>query len=270
MKTAQQLEKALPGKFAKILESDKRDIDNPDPYHRARLNYWDRTQKILDIFAARFPDPAGSAVADIGCAQGNLSLLLAERGFRVTALELNPVFLEYARSKQEQGDIRWLEGNFDGFDLPGRFDAVVLGQIIEHCAYPEDLILKTLRWLKPAGWLLLTTPNACMFRNHQPTFGRLRRREDRKKLEERQFGPDGRDHLFLFTRSDLKLILPANARLEESGYLGGTVLINRRTEFLLRCFPASWVRRLERLIARTPLINRLTCHDLYAVVSRKP
>ena len=56
-----------------------------------------------------------------------------------------------------------------------------------------------------------------MFRNHLPTFGQLRRREDRKFLESRQFGPNGADHLFLFTRSDLRLLLPPQAVLERPG-----------------------------------------------------
>ena len=266
MKTAQQLKESLPERLRNILEFDLREIDNPDPRHHARLNYLDRLNKILSIFERRFPRPAGKTVADIGCGQGNLSLLLAERGFDVTAVDIGQDFLDYASLKQEGGSVRWLKGGFDEAGLEkGRFDAVMLGEIIEHCAYPEDLIAKALGYLKTGGWLVLTTPNAEMFRNHLPTFGQLRRREDRKFLESRQFGPDGADHLFLFTRSDLRLLLPPQAVLEETGYLGGSVLLNRWTTFLLRPFPAGLGPALERLAAVLPWVNRRFSHGLYAV-----
>ncbi|MCD4813055.1 methyltransferase domain-containing protein [bacterium] len=268
MKTVQQLKQALPEQFDRMIKFDKREIDNPDVYHHARLNYLDRLYKTLAVFRARFSKPEEILVADIGCAQGNLSLLLAEAGFRVTALDIDPDYLAYAEKKYEKGNIQWVQGSFDKQDLPGFYDVVVLGEIIEHCAYPEDFIEKALAFLKPGGILWVTTPNALMFRNHLPTFGQLQRREDRKFLEEKQFGPDGEDHLFLFTLSDLKLILPKGVVLKKAGYLGGTVLINRRTTFFLRVLPKSWLLGLERLVANVPVLNRLTCHGLYAVLEK--
>lgn len=270
MKTAQQIEPTLPAALTALLEFDKREIDNPDAHHHARLNYLDRLRKILSLIRSRFPHPAGVSAADIGCGQGNVSLLLAEQGYQVTAVDISPAYLEYARRKQERGSIQWVQGSFDQLELKQAFDVMLLGELIEHCAYPEDFMLKAAGYLKPSGLLLVTTPNASMFRNRLPTFGRLRRREDRAFLEARQFGPDGSDHLFLFTRGDLRLIVPPGFRLEADGYLGGSVLINRRTAKLLRWLPSKWVEGLERLIAHTPLLNHYTCHGLYAVLRKPP
>jgi 2-polyprenyl-3-methyl-5-hydroxy-6-metoxy-1,4-benzoquinol methylase len=269
MKTVQQIENALPDKLRKLAAFDKREIDNPDLYAHARLNYLDRWYKLLEILKRKYPQAAGICVADIGCGQGNLSLALAELGFKVTAVDIDPDYLEYARLKQERGDVQWVRGNFDELDLNSGFDIIILGELIEHCAYPEDFVQKALRYLKPSGILLITTPNASMFRNTLPTFGKLRAREARKFLEERQFGPDGCDHLFLFKLSEIKYILPSTTRLEETGYLGGTVLINRHTEFLLRWLPVRWAEKVERLVAATPLLNRLTCHGIYAVIRNR-
>jgi len=266
MRSAQSIEPLLPEQLKTLLEFDKREIDNPDPCSHARLNYVDRLHKMMDVLVRRFPQPQGVRIADIGCCQGNLSILLAEQGFDVTGVDINPDYLKYAQYKVECGSVTWIQGNFDQLALQDRFDCIILGELIEHCAYPEDFIGKALRHLKPGGLLLVTTPNAHMFRNNLPTFRSLASREARKHLEDRQFGPDGEDHLFLFTLSELNLILPPNARLEEKGYLGGTVLINRRTDRFLRWMPGRWAEKLERMIAKTPLLNKYTCHGIYAVI----
>lgn len=268
MKRVQQIEANLPEKFRRIIEHDKLEIDNPVLYHHGRLNYVDRLNKIISVLQSKFPVPENVRMADIGCAQGNLSILMAEKGYDVTAVEINPVFMDYARLKQESGKIKWVLGNFDLLSMEGFFDIIMLGEIIEHCAYPEDFMKKAAAYLKPGGMLFVTTPNADIFLNNLPTFGSLRRREDRIFLEERQFGPDGEDHLFLFTLSDLKLIQPKELKLEESGYIGGTVLINKRTIFMLSILPKGWSEVLERIIARIPLLNKFTCHEVYAVYSK--
>ncbi len=265
MKRTQEIEKDLPQKFSKLVEIDKREIDNPISYHHGRLNYVDRLNKIISVLCRKYPNPENVKIADIGCCQGNLSMLMAEKGFAVTAIDINPDFLEYAKLKQKSGKIKWVQGNFDSLQMEGLFDIIMLGEIIEHCAYPEDFTKKAAEYLKPGGVLFVTTPNAQMFRNNLPTFGTLRKREDRKFLEEKQFGPDGEDHLFLFTLSDLKLIVPQGIKLEEAGYLGGTVLINKRTIFILSILPKGWPEVFERLIAFIPIINQFTCHGIYAV-----
>ncbi len=266
MKTAQAIEPGLPDSLKKIIEFDKREIDNPDPYAHARLNYLDRLHKMLAVLRRCFPQPQGIAVADIGCGQGNLSLRLAESGFAVTAVDISPEYIQYAQLKKEKGQLTFVQGNFDQLTMHGKFDCIILGELIEHCAYPEEFIEKALGYLKPGGRLLLTTPNASMFRNRLPTFASILSKEARKQFEDRQFGPDGEDHLFLFKLSELPLILPPGTQLEESGYLGGSVLINRHTTRFLRWMPIAWAEGLERLMAHLPGVNAYTCHSIYAVI----
>jgi len=48
----------------------------------------------------------------------------------------------------------------------GAFDVVVLAEVVEHLPMPPYLILRKIRgWLKPGGFLLLTTPNLFRLRN---------------------------------------------------------------------------------------------------------
>lgn len=53
-------------------------------------------------------------------------------------------------------------------DLPerGAFDAAVLCEVVEHLPVPLHLVLeKVLRWVRPGGFVFLTTPNLYRLRN---------------------------------------------------------------------------------------------------------
>jgi len=60
---------------------------------------WTSYHNQLDMYLAIAGNKPLS-ILDVGCAQGTLALLLAERGHRVTALDLRPQFLTYAQSRQ--------------------------------------------------------------------------------------------------------------------------------------------------------------------------
>src|SRR5579859_4816014 len=200
MKNSFELTKTLSERFSTLLQVDQREIDNPDPYKPACRNYMDRIEKVVDLVARRVP--LGRTVAEIGCAQGNMSLLLAERGYKVQAIDLNPEFLNYSRMKYEKGDIEWVHSNLEDLEKDVRFDAIILAEIIEHCAWPEKVIQGALERLNPGGFLVVTTPNAEKVGEHLPTFSNFNSEEKRKELEKAQFGPAGEDHLFLFTMGE--------------------------------------------------------------------
>ena len=94
-------------------------------------------------------------VADVGCAQATLALLLAEDGHDVTAVDLRQGFLDYAASRHENGTIRFLCGNALEMEPPGRFDVVFCNQLVEHVVYPERLVRGLAEWLRPGGRLVI-------------------------------------------------------------------------------------------------------------------
>lgn len=73
-------------------------------------SFWERPE-IVEQFAARAPDhrliplleryerPAEVRVLDLGCAGGRNSVLLAERGFDVWALDSSPMMVEHTRER---------------------------------------------------------------------------------------------------------------------------------------------------------------------------
>ncbi len=108
----------------------------------------------------------GARVLDLGCSQGIVSLLLAQKGYSVVGVDIHPEAISYAnnermklddtaRSKLEFLNVDLLE--MDGSEL-GIFDTVILGEVIEHFANPQRVIEKACSFLAEGGTFIVTTP----------------------------------------------------------------------------------------------------------------
>lgn len=118
------------------------------PRTAAELACWRAT------LSALLPHPS-VAVLDAGAGTGFLSLLLAELGHRVTAMDLSPQMLTQLRGKSTAGgyDIKVVEG--DAADPPaGPFDVVVERHVLWTMPRP-DRALAAWRSAAPTGRLLL-------------------------------------------------------------------------------------------------------------------
>ncbi len=107
----------------------------------------------------------GPDVLDIGCSQGIASILLAREGHRVVGIDREHEAIRAARDRldeeeaevRERVDFRVGEGRAVGF--PDRsFDAVLLGEVLEHQLDPWKLLKEARRVLRPGGRIVLTTP----------------------------------------------------------------------------------------------------------------
>ncbi len=73
--------------------------------------------------------PPGAAVLDAGCGTGRVAIEVANRGYEVVGVDLDPAMLDLARAKAPE--LAWLQGDLantvviDSGDRPRRFDAVV-------------------------------------------------------------------------------------------------------------------------------------------------
>src|SRR4051812_44490806 len=80
----------------------------------------------------------GARILDIAAARGNFSIALAEMGFDVTWNDLREDLAGYAQLKHERGKITFAPGNAFELSFPTLFDAVLITEIIEHVAHPDD------------------------------------------------------------------------------------------------------------------------------------
>jgi 2-polyprenyl-3-methyl-5-hydroxy-6-metoxy-1,4-benzoquinol methylase len=97
-------------------------------------------------------------VLDCGAGGGEFSYLLTSRGYRLTGIEPNDGYREYARA--EYGvDLR--PGTLDDNEFsPAEFDLITIFHVLEHVPEPRAALLRLAGWLKPGGHLYIEVPNA--------------------------------------------------------------------------------------------------------------
>ena len=244
-------------KQAFVCEFDVREIDNEDKYNFFHLHYLERIGKVMEVAEQRCP---GKKVLEVGSAQSNISLLLAEKGFFMIGLDIEVEFLKYSRAKYETGKITWVCANAMGLPFQKEsLDGVIIAELLEHCAYPEKIVEEAYGCLKQGGFLVITTPNADCVINRQTRFSKMK--IDRISLKERQFGPAGENHLFALSLDEVVSMLSNNFKILGISYLN-SILLNSHTYSLYRCLPVKLLRRLQMLVSVLPLLRVKLCNSI--------
>jgi 2-polyprenyl-3-methyl-5-hydroxy-6-metoxy-1,4-benzoquinol methylase len=232
------------------------------------LNVWNLYHAEIDMYLA-LAGPVPLKILDIGCAQGTLALLLAERGHQVTAVDIRPQFLEYARSRYEHGDVTFLQGNALEDDLGSGYDLVFANQIIEHLVYPVELCTRLSGMARPGGRLVMTTPNGHYVRNKLPSFADL---GDPRDWEHMQFSADGDGHFFAFRLDELEdVFVQAGLRQVrcmpfESLVISGHMKFRHLHPFV----PYPALKFMDRMLTAIPVCNRMLSHQLLCQGTRAP
>ena len=98
----------------------------------------------------------GNSLLDVGCANGQLMHHMASFGWKVCGIDINRDAVEIARRNGLDARATTLPQS----DLPdASFDAVHLGDVIEHVPSPRDQLSRVYRLLRPGGVVVVRTPN---------------------------------------------------------------------------------------------------------------
>jgi 2-polyprenyl-3-methyl-5-hydroxy-6-metoxy-1,4-benzoquinol methylase len=101
--------------------------------------------------------PGRGDLLDIGPNVGTCLEVARERGWRVHGVEINADAARYCREKR---GLDVITGTLEPETYPpGRFDVVLMGDVIEHVASPKDLMKTVARILRPGGAVLVSTPD---------------------------------------------------------------------------------------------------------------
>jgi len=113
-----------------------------------------------DFFVERIAP--GQRVIDLGCGYGAVSLSIAQRSRAdVTGMDLSSQSLAQAREAAGGRDladrVRFLLGDITETRAEGRFDVIVLSNVLEHIASREHRLRTWVRWYEP-GRVLIRVP----------------------------------------------------------------------------------------------------------------
>jgi 2-polyprenyl-3-methyl-5-hydroxy-6-metoxy-1,4-benzoquinol methylase len=165
-------------------------------------SYRARMELLCDLVASLAPS---GRVLDVGCAQGTLGLMLAERGVRVDLLDIRSENIDYARARYERGQVDFFVGVL-GEDCPPRrdYDVVICMDVLEHVPSPSRFLGQLSAKVRPGGALFLTTPNGDYAFAGLPSYGGASQRT----IDESETNSlDGDAHRYLYTREELIALL---------------------------------------------------------------
>jgi 2-polyprenyl-3-methyl-5-hydroxy-6-metoxy-1,4-benzoquinol methylase len=99
-------------------------------------------------------------VLELGCSEGLITRVMAERGQQVTGVEFDPAAAASAARWAEQIVVADLDAD-NALDPLGHatFDLIIASDVLEHLRHPADALGRALRHLAPGGRLLVSIPN---------------------------------------------------------------------------------------------------------------
>lgn len=102
-------------------------------------------------------------VLDVGCAYGGFLVAFAERGARVTGIELDARYVALAalnlRERGLDGQLVHGDASAEHPAFRGRFDLVIANDVLEHVREPAGFLRNLRDWLAPGGAAYLEIPN---------------------------------------------------------------------------------------------------------------
>lgn len=247
-----------------VFEHDRVEWWDPRPMPHRYHVYHAYIELLLRLVEERRP----RTLLNVGCAQATVDLLLAERGVKVTALDIRPGYIEYAKLRHERGDVRWVLGNFFDAEVPGApFDLVMSHHVIEHVTDPAGFVQRMADLTTPGGTVIVSTPNHDYFRNRLPTFTEI---GDLTRFPGFANSTDGPDHIFAFTSQELVALgESAGLTVDRVFYYESPLLAGHmKTWHLHRFLPERMVKVLEPL-SSVPVIGRRFFHHV-GLVLKKP
>lgn len=101
----------------------------------------------------------GSTILDMGCATGDF-ISAAKKSYKVWGMDISSHAIETARQQNPEISQQLKIANSEQHEIPeNHFDAIVLWDVIEHLWEPKAVLKQMKRWLKPNGFIFLSTPN---------------------------------------------------------------------------------------------------------------
>jgi SAM-dependent methyltransferase len=149
-----------PASIGQFYPSDYGPYQAPE---RGRAGMWNKMSQLWKQLRSEgdsltaLPFHGERRLLDYGCGSGWFAERMRERGWNVTAMDVNP---EAARRVRERFGLRVVVGALPHPDVePESYDVITMGGVLEHVHWPHPLIAAQVRALRPGGLLVIVVPN---------------------------------------------------------------------------------------------------------------
>ena len=155
-------------------------------------------------------------ILEVGCSSGYVGATLVARGHRVTGIELDPAAAEAARARLDEVHCGDVDQFFDA--NPGnRYDAILLGDVLEHLVDPAATLRRCVAHLATDGAVAISLP--CV------THGSIRAMLLDGRWDYADYGLLDRTHLHFFSRQGMAELIAAGG-LEIARLMGTNMPID--------------------------------------------
>ena len=124
-----------------------------NPYGSRDIGFIARHARAIHSVLVTAGLPPGAKVLDMGAGWGLSSEAVAFAGACVTAVDINPAFVELVnrRAARLSLSISAVHGTFDGFETDDRFDLILFYECLHHALRPWRSLRHLGRFLAPGG-----------------------------------------------------------------------------------------------------------------------
>jgi 2-polyprenyl-3-methyl-5-hydroxy-6-metoxy-1,4-benzoquinol methylase len=136
----------------KLAYEPKYDLDGAQ-YTYKRTDPYSSHSRIIEWIDQERP----KTVLEVGTATGYLTSEMVKRGCEVTGIEQDPEMAKIAAQHCE----KMIVGDVESLDMSelGTYDAIILGDVVEHLRNPREFLQKTGKLLNKNGKILISLPN---------------------------------------------------------------------------------------------------------------
>jgi ubiquinone/menaquinone biosynthesis C-methylase UbiE len=121
-------------------------------------------------FFAMLPDVEGLVGLDIGCGEGHNTRLLAQRGARMSAIDISEVFIKHAQDTEKETPLGIDYRVASAVDLPfteNAFDFAAAFMSLMDIPETDRALAESFRVLKPGGFLQFSMTHPCFDTPHR-------------------------------------------------------------------------------------------------------
>ena len=125
------------------------------------VEFWEGSGLVRFLSDARF---LKSEILDVGCGSGEIDIIIAKKGYDITAVDISPYAIQIAQkhadnSSECKGRLTFLAGDIERMEFDKKFSTAIVSHTLEHVINPDTMMEKVISLLEPGSHILVAVPN---------------------------------------------------------------------------------------------------------------